>query len=101
MTAPQQSAELRAWSVPGLAPRLLNQGESRAKRAVDIERAGVEQMGVRRLHQGRGGARAVALVAGDDVRKNRLVVGLFAAPAQLAGPAACPHLRARGHKNLH
>ena len=45
----------------GLQPRL-DQPHGLGNRLLDAEIAGVEPLGVRRLHQRRGGARRVALV---------------------------------------
>ena len=70
---------------PNLEPRSFHQGQGGAKRAVDIQRAGIEQMGIRRLHQGCRSARAVALVAGDNIRKDSPLVDLLAATATRLG----------------
>src|ERR1044071_6849028 len=83
------------------APDLFDQGQRRLERLLDAERAGVQEVGVRRLHQRRCAARAVALVAGEDVGQHRLLVGGLAPAAEFAGAALGADLGTSRDEDLH
>src|SRR5271155_5577033 len=71
------------------------------ERRVYTQMRGVEQVRVRRLHQGSGGAPGIPLVAPKEVGQNLLLVGGFAARPQLQYAPAGAHFRARHDEQFH
>ena len=98
---------LRGKPLPQLSRRAAayRRGRSTRPRRPETPRRyperGIEQVGIRRLHQRRGGARAVAFVAAEDVGEDFRFVGALATSLQLESAAAGAHLGRRGDENLH
>ena len=77
-----------------------DEADGLGNRLIDVEFAGIEEVGVVRLAQGRNLSFRVPLVAGTNIEEHVVIVTRHAALEKLAHSALRPDFRARGNEQL-